>query len=108
MLNVDTSAVITVSTDYPYSADQPAFYLGTRELGYLGREADGTQSLYTPNHLAMGMLTYCELSDTDLMGALAHLMPRAEEILADDREYEASLQRYRADRLARGLAPNQW
>lgn len=104
MPNVDTSAVITVTTDYPYSADRPAFHLGTRELGYLGREADGTQTLYTPNHLAMGMLTHCELTNTDLVGALAHLMPRAEEILADDREYAASCRRYRADRLARGLS----
>jgi hypothetical protein len=101
---VTTSAVLTVSTDYPYSADQPAIYLGTREMGYLRREADGTQALYTPNHLAMGMLTRCELTDTDLMSALMHLQPVAEEIIADDIAYRESCDRYRADRLARGLS----
>lgn len=104
MSDVATSAMLSIVTDYPYSADQPAIYLGTREMGYLRREADGTQSLCTPNHLAMGMLTRRTLVDTDIMAALAHLQPVADEMIADDIAWEESRKRYSADRRARGLS----
>lgn len=98
-----TTALITVTTDYPWSLEHPGLFLGSRQLGELRTRPDGTSTLYTPSHMAMGACTHAELVDTDLMAALIHLQPEADRILQDDLDWEASRKTFRADRLARGL-----
>ena len=104
MADVITTALLSIVTDYPNSADQPRIVVGARELGELRREVDGTHSLYVASALSMGAFTHRELAGTDLLAALVHLQPVADEMVADDLAWEQSRRRYSADRLARGLS----
>lgn len=107
MTNPETTtrtALITVTSDYPWSAEHPGFFLGARQLGELRGREDGTFTLFTPSHMAMGACTRAELEGTNLMGALMYLQPEADRLVQADIDWEISRQAFRADRLARGLS----
>ncbi len=107
MDTITTSALLSLSTDAPHSPDHMAIMLGTRQLAEVGKESDGTWTMFTKNMFTR-MFTNVGTTDTDPIAALASLQEWAEEIVEDERLYAESRAAYTADRQARGLGLNGW